>query len=1636
VLLAQEKAPDEAESGTRVRNVLCDNDIVGEKKVAELGFPVLAMLSESPAVVNCIRYVLEVSWKDILDEFVPLTDSSDAIVTGLHVDAASQIVSWRDKCAAKLQKLKTCHGQSAFSLEYVQAEKDAGLEKHNETCPFVLAPELMSIASIMYGPCLLSMNFDNTMVLCDPHLCLANRKIPLIESDTVIVLRNEDVGINQDGEYTAVCQVFNPLAMLSLMHDDDTGVTDLPDLSETFVRSLVAPSDSAAQGSVNSQHYAVRYSGLLGTRTGFDFLFPSHTSGDERNSDIPDNRASSQCFEAISYWPQHWQAPFGEILHDTHEHVSAFGNYMALLTPDVDCGDTASCQDRLVLLPEHLRFENMSSNFFGTSGICREHSFGMPMVHTNTHAVCTSNLRSRTTSENSATPAEPIDSFICEAGNTETCSCSNTPRVGIGGGMGDTVGHLWPLLRAFLEEDDAHLSHNTFNTTRLSHMTMEELTHYVNLDINIDLQNTDSIDEVVRERCYSSQVYANDETFLQQQGNCMYDRDCVDDGQVCDAMGTCVDLQLDVLNNLRSGSIEVGLNSPSCDQNQDSFSGASPWRRMHDILEQHGMCSHANRVGYERMNDLFDNVSPSETGCTSRRDNASNLEYWVCDRSMVNWTWVRERPDFIPFPAETSPAERIYDMRTQHISHSILHDELFDIAPHLCDSEYMHSQTLGWCGLQHSQSQGVSQEREQNARWMRNAPQHSQFSMLKPPAEDIAERSLKKSNAPRDKLRFMGMHREMLQYNADTSASVRQNLAIQKCGDLGVCQTEIFSAAGSHRNRKKPVQNVVPTIPPATEVAGMTVKVGDMLACGPMGYLFEPPPTALPVQAADVVCVLDRAVVPIVYWLDEIARSLIARTVSNALPAKSTACRDLFGSTNWNAVGKLSYDAASHDLRYRGGRRDDNTAMQIFLNAFILMQAVPRDMDRVLASNNIHQCALDLAVYIENQPTLYAKPRRETGLYVILDFGTYEIPIFWWLKYSLSAVVFEIAAVQEVTGARLNSETPLLIDAFERRISPQDVTSGGRDLDGITLQQFWSRINAEEHGLLARAHDVVISGLANYLDTNMSVAAIMGCVEEFTVSPHKMKVQRDIANAAQNLKSSASQNMQQRNREAENMLDTVFTVHGDTALWGGSESSEDGNVVMNKNGLSCVNQFSETDLLRNRNGLDSILTFHTDKFRQVNVADGFMQSFLKRTFDVSIPVDTHSPLRNPNIVAQFYDDVENDRKGIKILDLDFEAIHRQLGRINILKEYTAEYLGQYDKMFDDDATQHGNGNPQTRTLPPPVFSTGCNRSSTGNRCADIVKQHCIFDKNNLESLLTQGASTGKWVQTPALLSLYSENNLDRSFREIHMCRRTENVDLFGHSNPSADSFVDSEHPPEGGRCSMADLKVPVHGAGKDFLRGPVSTKPAFTLMNPRSIPDPDRCHLAEDESPPELLMAPQLDLSDGNHPRYVGEYYMTAPTTEDPAPVRAAQKLCHRIDSNCISPEKGMLFGRAGKHAVDMKYETLNRNAHTQANGRMWEKSPALLPEYPMHRGMYKQNLQISEVFQTSTTDIWTDKVTQNPSTECRVGKLTWFDGLKVTPFVLNSAALGNDVSFSHVIYNDRVRWMASRRVGYPEVDV
>jgi len=49
----------------------------------------------------------------------------------------------------------------------------------------------------------------------------------------------------------------------------------------------------------------------------------------------------------------------------------------------------------------------------------------------------------------------------------------------------------------------------------------------------------------------------------------------------------------------------------------------------------------------------------------------------------------------------------------------------------------------------------------------------------------------------------------------------------------------------------------------------------------------------------------------------------------------------------------------------------------------------------------------------------------------------------------------------------------------------------------------------------------------------------------------------------------------------------------------------------------------------------------------------------------------------------------------------------------------------------------------------------------------------------------------------------------------------------------------------------------------------------YVYMYPRK-PDLKECHLAEDQAPPKLMMPPEIDLTDGNYPCFIGEYYMPA----------------------------------------------------------------------------------------------------------------------------------------------------------------
>jgi len=48
------------------------------------------------------------------------------------------------------------------------------------------------------------------------------------------------------------------------------------------------------------------------------------------------------------------------------------------------------------------------------------------------------------------------------------------------------------------------------------------------------------------------------------------------------------------------------------------------------------------------MDHVFEKYSAKQGACSAGFDELAQESFWVCNRSAVNWTWVRERPDFGP----------------------------------------------------------------------------------------------------------------------------------------------------------------------------------------------------------------------------------------------------------------------------------------------------------------------------------------------------------------------------------------------------------------------------------------------------------------------------------------------------------------------------------------------------------------------------------------------------------------------------------------------------------------------------------------------------------------------------------------------------------------------------------------------------------------------------------------------------------------------------------------------------------------------------------------------------------------------------------------------------------------------------
>lgn len=303
-----------------VANILCSTETEqSHRDLALDAMPVVNHVAESPATTACVRYVFEYAWYHAVLE-MQRSDSSplraevqdDASLRlqldDLLADTWEDIQKWAVRCEVKLKKLQSCAESSAFDVDYVRATAEES--PANDQCPFVLeGTETQALqgvrAALSPGPCVVmvqDLTGDKTVRLYDPHACWSTECASAATTDM------HGQKFLSTSMLTLCCAVFNPVEML---RDDEDIIPSVPSLSSTFMNQILHDPTFRSQNN------------FLAFKNGVDFLFPQNASASHQH----------QCFAPVPYWPQTWQAPFGEIVNSNYDLASGYP-YMAAVTSD------------------------------------------------------------------------------------------------------------------------------------------------------------------------------------------------------------------------------------------------------------------------------------------------------------------------------------------------------------------------------------------------------------------------------------------------------------------------------------------------------------------------------------------------------------------------------------------------------------------------------------------------------------------------------------------------------------------------------------------------------------------------------------------------------------------------------------------------------------------------------------------------------------------------------------------------------------------------------------------------------------------------------------------------------------------------------------------------------------------------------------------------------------------------------------------------------------------------------------------------------------------------------------------------------------------------------------------------------
>ena len=128
---------------------------------------------------------------------------------------------------------------------------------------------------------------------------------------------------------------------------------------------------------------------------------------------------------------------------------------------------------------------------------------------------------------------------------------------------------------------------------------------------------------------------------MKQFPSCYAHRDCRNTSQMCSGDGKCVDMTLQVENEL-DASVEFELYAKDCSaaksREYDTY-GASAWENIPDVMRMYGMCSYHDWFEYMEFVDPSDPARKNQGACTDPA---------ICDPASFNafsamW-WDTQRP--------------------------------------------------------------------------------------------------------------------------------------------------------------------------------------------------------------------------------------------------------------------------------------------------------------------------------------------------------------------------------------------------------------------------------------------------------------------------------------------------------------------------------------------------------------------------------------------------------------------------------------------------------------------------------------------------------------------------------------------------------------------------------------------------------------------------------------------------------------------------------------------------------------------------------------------------------------------------------------------------------------------------------